>query len=100
MVDPPYCSYTIAVRYDWNPAKCASNITKHGLDFAEVHDFEWATALVGADTRHDYGEVRLAALGVIGGRVHVLVYTIRRVTWVISLRKAKNWEIRRYEGED
>ena len=64
-----------------------------------VESFEWATALVEADTRHDYGEVRLKALGVIGERVHVLVYTIRRVTWIISLRKAKNEEIKRYEGE-
>lgn len=85
--------------YDWNPVKCASNIAKHGIEFAEVYDFEWATALVRADTRHDYGEVRLKALGAIGDRLHSLTYTIRRSTWIISLRRANQKEIRQYASE-
>ncbi len=86
---------------DWNPAKCAGNIAKHGLDFTVAENFEWATALVQADTRHDYGEVRLAAYGLIGNRLHVLVFTIRRnATWIISLRPANRKEIRAYEAQN
>jgi uncharacterized DUF497 family protein len=84
----------------WTPAKRASNIAKHGVDFTAAEDFEWGTALVEADTRWDYGEVRLRATGSIGGRLHVLIYTIRQTsTWVISLRRANNKEIRRYASE-
>jgi uncharacterized DUF497 family protein len=90
----------LTVSYGWNPAKRASNIAKHGVDFAAVEDFDWETALVEADTRRDYGEVRLRAMGSVGERLHVLVYTIRRTSiWVISLRRASNKEIRRYAGE-
>jgi uncharacterized DUF497 family protein len=89
------------VPYDWDPAKRASNVAKHGVDFTAAEGFDWATALVAADTRHDYGEVRLVAIGLIGLRVHVLVATIRRSTvWIISLRKANLKEVNRYASQD
>ncbi|MDO9713609.1 BrnT family toxin [Paracraurococcus lichenis] len=51
-------------------------------------------------TRFDYGEVRLNALAPIGDRLHHLTFTVeRRMVWVISLRKASNREIDRYEAE-
>ena len=83
--------------HEWNPAKRIANLAKHGVDFAVIEAFEWATALVRADVRFDYGEVRLVALGLIGSRLHALVYTVeRRVVWIISLRKANNTEKRLY----
>ena len=83
--------------HGWNQAKRAGNIAKHGVDFAAVEGFDWETAQVVADTRHYYGEARLTALGLIGPRVHVLVFTIRRTTtWVISLRKANQKETAHY----
>lgn len=88
------------MRYEWNPTKRASNLAKHGIDFLAVEDFEWDTALIEADVRQFYGEVRLVAYGRIKGRLHALVYTIRRTsTWVISLRRANNKEVRHYESE-
>ena len=58
-------------------------------------------AIVGADTRRDYGEVRLIAVGTIGTRVHVVVYTIRRTTtWIIRLRRANRKETARYGAQD
>ena len=52
------------------------------------------------DARHDYGETRLRALGLLDGRVHVLVFVeaasgIR----VISFRKANKREVSHYEKE-
>ena len=86
---------------DWNSRKCASNLAKHGLDFAAVENFEWSTALVRADTLHSHSEVRLHAVGLIGNRLHFLVFTIRRnKTWIISLRRASNGEIANYEREN
>jgi hypothetical protein len=94
-------SYNLPVRYEWNEAKRRSNLAKHGVDFAEMAAFQWASALVRADTRHDYGEVRLAATGTLGGdRLYHVTFTIRRKgIRIVSLRKASNREIRQYDEE-
>ena len=84
--------------FSWDPAKAANNLAKHGVGFELVLDFEWEAALVTADTRRNYGEVRLVALGPILGRLHVLVFTVeRRSVRIISLRKANNREIDEHE---
>jgi uncharacterized DUF497 family protein len=80
--------------------KLASNPEKHGVELTASEAFEWDTALVRADVRHDYPEPRMVALGLIGPRLYVLVFTVeRRVARVISFRKANNREIARYERE-
>ncbi|MFZ6765190.1 BrnT family toxin [Pseudoroseomonas sp. WGS1072] len=55
------------------------------------------------DTRHDYGETRMIAVGLVGGRLMVGVYTMREearepVVWVISLRKANSREQAQWLG--
>jgi uncharacterized DUF497 family protein len=54
------------------------------------------------DDREDYGELREQAIGFIGDRLHMLVFTERededgQLIWVISLRKAEAPEKRTYE---
>lgn len=94
---PMYIVYTKTMDIVWDAAKGKANLAKHGVDFASVGAFDFDTALVRADTRFDYGEVRLVAMGLIGERVHVLVFTVeRRCLRVISLRKAGRKEITRY----
>ena len=80
--------------YDWDDDKAAANLAKHGVPFEAVAGFDWQTAIEAEDMRYDYGETRMQALGKIGGRYHVLVYTWRgdRIR-VISLRKANRKEI-------
>ena len=85
------------MRYDWDEAKSASNLTKHGVLFDACFGFEWELAWIQADLRLPYGEVRLRATGPIGNRAFVLVYTIRRTRLrVISLRRASDREYLRY----
>ena len=49
------------------------------------------------DDRKDYGETREVALGLIGDRLHTLVFTMRgTVCHVISLRKSNKREIETY----
>ena len=85
------------MEYGFDPKKRASNLAKHGTDFAAVEHFRWSSALVRADTRDDYGEVRLTALGLVGNRLHVAVFTVeRRVVWLISLRRANRKELMTY----
>lgn len=74
-------------------------MAKHGVAFEAAEGFEWGSALIRADLRISYGEVRLNALGAIGGRLHMLTYTIRRRVWIISLRKASRQEVRFYASE-
>src|SRR5260370_1190229 len=51
-----------------------------------------------ADLRLDYGERRMIAVGRSGLRLHVMVFTRRAgKVRIISLRKANDREIRRYE---
>ena len=61
-------------------------------------DFD--TAIYTPDSCYDYGEDRTRALGLIGGRLHMLVFTMRGdVLQAISLRKANPREVRRYDEE-
>jgi uncharacterized DUF497 family protein len=88
----------MGIKYD--PEKCARNVRERALSFEVVEDFEWNSAYVLEDTRKDYGERRFQALGKIGGRVYMLVFTPRgRNVHVISVRKANRREIKRYEEE-
>jgi uncharacterized protein len=85
-------------RYEWDPKKAAANLARHGVAFSAIHEFQWALALVRADTRH--AEKRLIAFAPIGRRLHAAVFTIeRRCVRIISLRKANAKETRRYDQE-
>ena len=85
----------------FDPAKDAANMATHGVSLTEAAGFEWGTAVVWPDTRRDYGEARMVALGYIGLRIMALVFvdrppeqpTERRI---ISLRKANSREVKRY----
>lgn len=86
------------MRYEWDKAKAAANLARHGVAFDSVKDFAWDRAEVAADSRKDYKEPRWIAASIIGDRVHVLVYTRRGyAVRVVSLRKANKREIRNYE---
>jgi uncharacterized DUF497 family protein len=86
------------VTYSFDPAKADLNKTLHGVDFANARYFDWENALVIEDVRRDYGERRYIALGTIGERVHVMVFSPRAGTVrLISLRKANKREVARYE---
>ncbi len=85
------------MNYEFDPAKDASNLDKHGLSLAAVDGFEWDTAVVREDAREAYGEQRFEATGYIGERLHVLIYCLRgNVMRVISLRRANKREGNRY----
>ncbi len=85
----------------FDPAKNAASIRERGLSFSLVKDeFDWAGAQAIEDTRRDYGELRYRALGLIGTRLHAVVYTPRGAgIHVISLRKANRREEKRYAAK-
>ncbi|MGI8770211.1 MAG: BrnT family toxin [Acidobacteriaceae bacterium] len=83
----------------FDPAKNGRNIRERGLSFQRAADFDFETALVLEDTRHDYGEIRYRALGKIDEDLHSLVFTLREgePLRVISLRRANRRERKSYE---
>jgi hypothetical protein len=88
------------VTISFDSAKNERNVAIRGISFERAVAFEWDSALIVEDTRKDYGERRFQALGLIDGRLHVLVFTPRAgKTHVISLRKANGREVRRYEAQ-
>ncbi|MFI4964536.1 MAG: BrnT family toxin [Caulobacterales bacterium] len=82
---------------EFDPAKDEANIRKHGLSLALAKDLEIDTAHVMKDTRQDYGEDRLIAVGPLNGRLCVLAFTVRKGKMrAISLRRANPRERRRF----
>ena len=81
----------------YDTAKNESNTEKHGVSLAAAAEFEWDEALAWTDERQNYGESRMCAIGYIGNRLFYVVYVDRAdVRRIISLRKAKSREVKRY----
>ncbi len=85
--------------FEWDPAKDAANLRKHGASFELAAKIDWDTALEIPDTRYDYGESRFWVIGYIEARLHILTMTPRGLNIrVISLRKA-NAKEEKFYGE-
>jgi len=81
----------------FDPAKSERNRAERGFGFELVGDFDFDSAFIWIDDRHDYGETRFAALGLVKARLYALVYTeIVGGIRVISFRKANDREVFHY----
>ena len=88
------------MRIEFDSEKDRANRRKHGLSLAAAAEMDLLAALVIPDERRDYGEARFRAYGRIGGRLHMLAFTMRGDTLrAISLRRANATEVRRH-GKD
>jgi uncharacterized DUF497 family protein len=80
---------------DFDPAKEAINLSKHGISLARWVDLK-ILAIVGDDS-FDYGEPRYCAYGLLDGLPHCLVFTVRNdARRPISLRRAHAKEFKRH----
>jgi uncharacterized protein len=88
------------MKFTFDPQKDRANFDKHGLSLSEANFLDWAEALSWIDNRKDYGEIRIVSLVPMNYRLYCVVYVDTRVSRrIISLRKANNREIDRYEEE-
>ena len=81
-----------SIRFEWDPAKAAANLRKHGVSFAEAETaFYDDYARVLPDPEHSTDEEdRFLLLGVSGAlRVLVVVHCIREAGSVIRLISAR-----------
>jgi uncharacterized protein len=82
------------VKIEFDPAKDAANIKKHGISLARAADLQVLAAI--QDTRF-VTEIRFRAYGTIDGVAHCLAYTVRNDNIrPISLRRARAKEMKRY----
>ncbi len=93
------CAYNVHMAFQWDSAKAAINLRKHGIRFADaVAVFEDEKAITLDD---DYpSEDRYISVGLdMLGRVIVVVYTWReKDIWIISVRLATKQERKQYES--
>ncbi len=82
----------------YDPSKNGINVAQRGLSFEVARGFDMARARILEDMRYAYPERRFQALGFIGDRLHMLVFTPRHgKVHIISLRKANPREVKLYE---
>lgn len=82
----------------FDPVKSEVNQCKHGVSLTLAEAIDWSSVWCAPDDRSDYGELREIGYAVIDARLYCVVFTQRAETFrVISLRKANNREIDRYE---
>lgn len=85
--------------FEWDENKRASNFLKHRVDFMDAINIFAGRTVERLDTRRDYGEARHIALGEVGGRVMVVVFTDRGdARRIISARGARQDEQRTYHA--
>lgn len=78
----------------WDELKRLSNIEVHGLDFADITEFDWLSAIVRPSHTNRY-----RAIGVMGGKLVVAVIFKPLGTEamsIISLRPASKRERKMY----
>ena len=86
-------------QYEWDNGKAAENLRKHGADFADaIAALEDPNRLEEIDTRFEYGEERIQAIGMAHSDVLFVIVTLRDedICRIISAGKATRHEQDRY----
>ena len=63
--------------FEWDENKRALNIQDHGVDFRLAAGIFLEPVIEKVDTRQNYGEPRIRALGVVSNECFLVVYTWR-----------------------
>lgn len=86
------------MEFEWDEAKNASNIEKHGIAFEKaLIVFEDDKRFTIEDERYRYDEKRFTVFGNIRERLHVVVFVKRgEMVRIISARKANKREQKKH----
>ena len=85
------------MRIEFDPAKDAANLGKHGVSLALACELDWDAALVWIDSRYGYGELRMIALAPKTLTLYFVAFVDRDDSRrIISLRPATRREVKHY----
>ena len=85
------------MQIEFDPDKRDKTLAERGLDFAHAVEVFAGLSVTAEDARLDYGEIRFSTVGVLDGRMVIVVWTPRgEVRRIISMRKANEREIARF----
>jgi uncharacterized DUF497 family protein len=81
----------------FDPAKRKTTLSRRGLDFADAAEVFSGSVLEYEDDRFDYGEIRNVTIGILHGKLVVIVWTDCTDTGletrhIISMREATKGE--------
>lgn len=86
------------MEFGYDPEKAEKNYENHGVELLEGALIFEGPTLEWLDTRHDYGEDRIIAIGMADDQLLVVVYVKRGdVIRLISTRKGGRRDRRKYE---
>ncbi|MDR1151565.1 MAG: BrnT family toxin [Bifidobacteriaceae bacterium] len=85
-----------ALEFEWDPAKSASNKTKHGVDFEEAQAI-WRDPDRAVVQSSWSAELRFMTTGLLHGRMFTAITTMRGdAIRIISVRRARRVEAARH----
>ena len=88
------------MKLSFDPAKPLATLTERGLDFLDAQQVFVGDRLEMVDDRFDCGEERLLTIGLLAGRMVVVIWTRRGdERRIISMRKANDREQALYTGK-
>jgi len=83
------------VEIEFDPAKSDRNLAERGFGFRFAARVFQGRPVSFQDSRHDYGEVRMVAIGEIDGKLYKVVYNDRdEIRRIISANPASRQEKR------
>lgn len=86
------------MKITYDSGKRKKTLDERGLDFADATVVLEGAVFEFEDTREDYGEKRIIAVGHLAGRMVIIGYVSRDQTrHVFSMRKANEREIKKYQ---
>ncbi len=87
------------IAFEWDHAKSAANLAKHGIDFETAQNI-WADPQLLEVPARTIDEPRWFVVGQLSGKYWSAVFTRRNgVIRLISVRRARTQEIEIYENE-
>ncbi|MHB1141529.1 MAG: BrnT family toxin [Sulfuricaulis sp.] len=88
------------MRFQFDPAKAAGNLKKHGVSFADAEGVFYDPLAIHQLDPDSEDEERFAAVGMgSAGTILVVVYTLRgEEIRLISARRATRHEVKSYES--
>ena len=86
-----------SVDFEFDPAKSALNVAKHGIDFRKVQEM-WKRKVVAAPSRNTL-EQRWLAIGFLDSKFWTVIITLRNEKIrIISARRSRKNEIKYYKN--